>query len=400
MKRLLAVALLLVLPLVAQSPAPTPAAQAPPSASAAATTAQSAAQSAPAATQEDPAEKRFKNIKVLIGVPQSQVLPSMQLIRASLGVECEFCHVPNNFAADDKRSKQTARQMIQMVLDINKNNFNGRTQVTCNTCHRGQENPVAVPVMSSIADSERREAEAKAAAATAQPLPTAAQIVDKYIDALGGAAALQGVQSRVYHGTLQRVKVENPGTPQQKIVNRGESDPLEIDQKANKAVVQVTLPQGQLVNLYDGATAWQISPQGKRTMNATDTAGMAAQADLQRELKLRDRAAHMRVVGKEQVGDHQAYVVGGQAEDGRRERLYFDTQSGLLLRRIAFTVLPVGLDPEQTDYDDYRAVDGVKIPFTMKVSYLDDDRNGTTRKFSDIKINVPVDDAKFAPPAQ
>src|SRR5258707_729326 len=126
---------------------------------------------------------------------------------------------------------------------------------------------------------------------------------------------------------------------------------------------------------------------------------MAAQADLQRELKMRDRAARMRVFPKEQIGDHQVYVVGGQGEDGRRERLYFDTQTGLLRRRVVYTALPVGSSPELTDYDDYRAVDGVKVPFTIKVSALDDDRNGTTRKFSDIKNNVPVDDAKFAPPA-
>jgi Photosynthetic reaction centre cytochrome C subunit len=399
MKRLLVLALLLVLPLIAQNPAPAsgasnPAQGAPTSAS----TASPAAQAAPGANQEDPAEKRFKNVKVLTGVPQSQIIPTMELFRASLGVRCEFCHVAGNFVADDKKEKETARKMIQMVFDINKNNFAGRTQVTCNTCHHGQNNPVAIPVITAIADGERREAEAQAA--RSEPLLTAAQIVDKYIDALGGAAALQAVQSRVYHGTLQRMKIENPGTPQQKIVNRGESDPLEIDQKANKAVMLVTLPQGQMVNLYDGSTAWQISPQGKRPMNPAETARMAAQADLQRELKMRDRAARMRAFGKEQIGDHQAYVVGAQGEDGRRERLYFDAQTGLLLRRIVYTALPVGSSLEQTDYDDYRAVDGVKVPFTMKVTALDDDRNGTTRKFSDIKNNVPVDDAKFAAPTQ
>jgi hypothetical protein len=387
-----AVALLLLTPLFAQNPAPT----APDGAKPTPATQTAAAPPAAATPQEEPAEKRFKNIKVLTGVPQSQVLPYMHFIQSSLGVKCDFCHVGNQFALDEKKEKETARRMIQMVFDINKNNFAGRTDVTCNTCHRGHENPVAIPNFGQDIVGEKERAEAR----SAPPLPTAAEIVDKYILALGGKDALESVKSRVARGTLLRMSVENPGTPQAKAVNRGASLPLEIDQKApNKLAVILQTQQGKMMQVYDGNAAWTGGLSGSRPLSPAETARAAAQADLQRELKMRDRAARMRVFGREQVGDRQAYVVGSQAEDGRRERLFFDVQSGLLLRRIAYTATVFGLDPEQTDFEDYRDVGGVKVPFTVKVTYLDDDHLGTTRKFTEIKNNVPVDDTRFAAPA-
>src|ERR1051326_3656195 len=91
-----------------------------------------------------PAEQVYKNIVELKGIPADQVGPAMQFIAASLGVNCEFCHVQGKFEADDKGAKKTARNMIAMQNMINKNSFGGRTQVTCNTCHRGAARPVAV----------------------------------------------------------------------------------------------------------------------------------------------------------------------------------------------------------------------------------------------------------------
>jgi len=85
----------------------------------------------------DPAEQVFKNIQVLKGTPAYQVVPSMQFIGAALGVECEFCHVRGALDKDDKKPKQTARQMIQMQMAINRDNFKGEREVTCFSCHRG-----------------------------------------------------------------------------------------------------------------------------------------------------------------------------------------------------------------------------------------------------------------------
>ena len=86
--------------------------------------------------------------------------------------------------------------------------------------------------------------------------------------------------------------------------------------------------------------------------------------------------------------------------DGRTERLLFDAETGLLLRRISYTRTMVGVIPEQTDFEDYREVDGVKLPFTIRLATVDAGNPISTRKFDEIKLNPPIDDSKFnAPPS-
>src|SRR5215467_12668468 len=91
------------------------------------------------------AEQVYKNIRVLKGIPANQIIPAMQFVTASLGVECGFCHVENHFEQDDKKPKQTARKMMQMMSAINGNNFDGHREVTCNSCHRGSRTPATIP---------------------------------------------------------------------------------------------------------------------------------------------------------------------------------------------------------------------------------------------------------------
>ena len=94
------------------------------------------AQAGSPSTAPKKAEEQFKNIQTLKGIPADQVIPSMQFITASLGVECDFCHVQGAFDKDDKKPKQTARKMMEMMFAINKENFEGHREVTCYSCHR------------------------------------------------------------------------------------------------------------------------------------------------------------------------------------------------------------------------------------------------------------------------
>ncbi|MGC1685164.1 MAG: c-type cytochrome, partial [Candidatus Acidiferrales bacterium] len=151
-----------------------------------------AAQAAPTQTPKM-AEQVFKNIQVLKGVPADQVIPAMQFIVASLGVECEFCHVRNAFEKDDKDEKVTARKMMQMMFTANKETFEGKREVTCYTCHRGSTDPIGTPV---IPETEPKPG-TEVAAAPSENLPKADQLVDKYSEALGGKDAIQKITSRV-----------------------------------------------------------------------------------------------------------------------------------------------------------------------------------------------------------
>ena len=110
---------------------------------------------APPATPEViKAEARFKNIKAFKGFPSDEVFPAMQFMSAALGVDCEFCHVDREPERDDKKEKEIARKMITMTLAINQNNFGGRVEVTCMSCHRGATHPVSVPIIAAVGPGE------------------------------------------------------------------------------------------------------------------------------------------------------------------------------------------------------------------------------------------------------
>ena len=120
---------------------------------------------APSAPGPKKAEEQFKNIQTLKGIPADQLIPTMQFITASLGVECDFCHVQGAMEKDDKKPKQTARKMMEMMFAINKDSFEGHREVTCYSCHRGSTDPVSTPLVASEdmkeAPPERRSPKAR-----------------------------------------------------------------------------------------------------------------------------------------------------------------------------------------------------------------------------------------------
>src|ERR1700730_7492522 len=111
----------------------------------------------PARGQTDPAkpttfkvkmaEEAYKNVQSLKSIPADQVIASMHFITYSLGVECSFCHLEGAYEKDDKKPKQTARKMMQMMFTINHENFEGKREVTCYSCHRGSAHPRATPII-------------------------------------------------------------------------------------------------------------------------------------------------------------------------------------------------------------------------------------------------------------
>lgn len=81
-----------------------------------------------------------KNLKLL---SPGELMPTMQFFRTSLGVKCSFCHVQGNFASDENPHKDMARTMITMARDLNTKYFDGKSRVTCYTCHRGASEPLS-----------------------------------------------------------------------------------------------------------------------------------------------------------------------------------------------------------------------------------------------------------------
>ena len=352
------------------------------------------------AGKDKTAEQAFKNIQVLQSLPESQLMPVMHFMRSSLGVRCDHCHVAENgkYWMDDKPAKQTARQHIRMTFDLNKASFGGRTVVTCNTCHQGRTKPISIPSVEQGAfpDTTRADPEAK----LAEPLPSVDQLIDKYQQALGGKAAVDKIQTRVTRMSMLRPKLVNSGTPKAAMINRGETWSLEIYQKSpDKFLAIITSPGGIIQQGFNGNAGWIKTPDGQQALSAQDVARMKRQADFSKDFKLKEQYSKMDVAGKEMLGGHEAYVIEALNQDSKTERLFFDAQSGLLLRKVVLTETPLGMDPEVTDFEDYRDVDGVKLPFTVRTSYLDDNHLGTTRNIEEVRHNVMVDDSRFAVPS-
>jgi hypothetical protein len=332
------------------------------------------------------AEEQFKNIQVLKGIPAEQLIPTMQFIAASLGVGCEYCHVHNAFDKDDKKPKQTARKMMDMMFAINKDSFEGHRTVTCNSCHRGSAIPQAVPAVMSDESKEVVIAAPKPPDAKPNAGPTAEQLLDKYLQAAGGAVAIEKVTSRVMKGTMDF---------------GGKSVPIDIYSKTPKERISYAhMPDGDSITAFNGHEGWLASAgrPGVHEMQGSELDAAAMDADLQFALHLKPMFSEMRVQEPEKIGDHETYVVLGTREGKPPIRLYFDQQSGLLLRLVRFGDTALGLLPTQIDYADYRDTDGVKIPYRWTLARPS---GRFTIQLSEVKQNVPVDDSKFVkPPAE
>jgi photosynthetic reaction center cytochrome c subunit len=348
------------------------------------------AQASPTASAPKKAEEQFKNIQTLKGIPADQVIPTMQFIAASLGVECDFCHVQNAFEKDDKKPKQTARKMIEMMYEINADSFDRHREVTCYSCHRGSVKPMAIPVVMTEEPKEMgaRESAAKPSEAKQNSGPTADQILDKYVQSLGGAAAIDKITSRVMKGTIDF---------------GGKSFPIDIYSKdPDKRISFTHMPDGDSVTAFNGQEGWLGTPgRPLREMHGGDIDGAAMDADLHLATHLKQMFSALEVQGNEKIDGHAVSVVVGQREGKPPIRLYFDEQSGLLVRLLRFGDTALGLMPTQIDYADYHDSDGVKVPYRWTLARP----NGRfTIQVSDLKQNVAVDDAKFvkptAPPEQ
>jgi photosynthetic reaction center cytochrome c subunit len=334
---------------------------------------------APAGTKL--AEEEYKNIQALKGIPADQVIPSMQFIAASLGVECEYCHVAHANEKDDKKTKVTARKMINMMMAINKENFEGHREVTCYSCHRGAAKPVGTPIITdeeppAAADEGKKPGEAKAS------LPAVEQLLDKYLAAVGGAEALQKITSRVQKGTLTAFG--------------GQHFPVDVYAKApDKRVSIMHLQGGDSLTAFDGKQGWLSVPGRVHTMSAAENDAARIDADFYLPAHLKMLYQKFSVDSGEKIEGHDTYVIVGSTEGRPPLRLFLDKESGLLLRLIRYAETPLGRNPTQIDYADYRDANGVKVPFRWTLARPG---NRFTVQVEQVQQNVPVDDAKFAPP--
>jgi hypothetical protein len=368
-------------------------------------------------------EQNHQNIQVLKGLPEAQFIPLMNNLNASLGVGCDFCHAPTrdpktgvvhlDFASDAKEEKQTARRMMQMTMGINQTNKIdvGNDPVSCYTCHRGSNHPANVsalplppppmrpggggpggpgpvgppgPPATGAGPQSGPGAPGATPRPTPPPRPSAQQVIDKYIAAVGGRDAVAKVQTRRLKGTRDSL---------------GREAPYEVTLKgADKLLVVAAAQQGgNDMMSYSGASGWLVNAQDHRAMSPAELESLRHTAGIYDLIQLSAATPTMRVTRPERVGERLTDVITNTPSPGVVEKFYFDQETGLLLRRLRLTSTMIGPLPEQWDFSDYRAVEGVQVPFTIVIS-TPTPRANSTRKFTDIKFNAPVDDAQFQMP--
>jgi photosynthetic reaction center cytochrome c subunit len=324
------------------------------------------------------AGQAFKNVQVLKSIPAHQLFPTMQFIASSLGVRCDFCHVRGDFSSDAKHPKLIARKMIEMEFSIDNANFGGRKVVTCYTCHRGSPRPVGVPAVGEAAMNSAPEGGMNAST------PSTDEIISNYIEALGGASALEKITTRVEKGTLTAFG--------------GRHFPITLYAQApDERVSIMQTPRGESITGYNGSEGWMTGGPGPpRMMTADDLAAARLNAEFDLALDLKQLYPHLREARPEQVNGKTAYVLLGLKRGQPPVKLYFDPESGLLVRMESFSETALGPNPTDVDYADYRQVDGIKVPFQWTIA-----RPGGsfTIQVSSIQQNVPIEKSKFAAPA-
>ena len=329
----------------------------------------------------------FKNVQVLKGIPVDQFLGTMGFIAASLSVNCTECHVTRDYSVDTPK-KQKARQMMIMVKTINQANFGGGHRVTCWTCHRSDTEPPETPSLmvqnGTVPDKDPNDVEV-----LDQPIPgapTAEQILDKYIQALGGEERLARITSISAKGTYAGFDTDLGKVPVE-VFAKSPGQSTTIVHRSEKA---------QNITTYDGQHGWIVMtntalPVKPLSGGELDNAQLDAEMFFPAGIKkyLHDWRTGFAPVT---VDDQLTQVVQATAPGGTRVKLFFDSKSGLLLRVTRFANTVLGLNPSQVDYSDYRDLGGVKVPFHWTLTWTD---GRSEFDMTDVQTNVAIDAAKF-----
>jgi photosynthetic reaction center cytochrome c subunit len=343
-------------------------------------------------------EQAFKNVTVLKGIPVDEFMDTMGFIAASTNYNCTDCHVEPKVEGDwsvyavETPRKATARRMILMVQSINRNNFGGARVVTCYTCHRNlQGAPKITPSLreqyGAPPDPDPNEVEITQQVPGA---PSADQIFDKYLQAVGGAQKAAAITSIVFKGTYQGY-----AEPQA---------PVDIYVKApNQRTMIVHTDGGDRTTTCDGSHGWIAAPGSDKpfpviTYSNGDLDAVRLDAVLSFPAGIRQAITKPRV-GSSSIDDKDVVVVQGTANGGRSSiKLYFDKQSGLLVRQVRYADTIIGRVPIEVDYSDYRDVAPaeVKLPFHVITTWTD---GRSDVQLSSAQTNVPIDAAKFNQPS-
>lgn len=345
----------------------------------------------PLAPRAPMADKVFKNVQVLKGVPVDEFMGMMGIFSAAVGRGCNECHEFESSGdwaryADDTPLKQTARRMVLMMRQINRTNFGGRQLVTCYSCHRGTARPKVTPSLGALYAVPPDEPDD--VIDQAPDAPPVDQIFDKYMAAIGGTIRVAALTSYTGRGTYKGY--DDVGT-----------NPLEVYARApNQRLWLWRTPYGDHAMVYDGRDGWITASQAERPvpfelLTGQELDGMRLEVDLTFPTRIKQALTQVRVGFPVSINDRDVQVVQGRTAGGTLATMYFDTETGLLTRLMRYADTPVGRIVTQYDYEDYRPVAGIRIPFKWTRTWLD---GRSVFQLSEVQPNVNVPPDRFARP--
>jgi zinc protease len=244
--------------------------------------------------------------------------------------------------------------------------------------------PTGFAQSASSASSDPKKAPATGASASV-PALTADQILDNYINAIGGREAWKKLTTRISTGTIDVPAMNLSG-----LVTVREKAP-------NRSIFTVNFNGAVFQQGFDGTVAWSADPQnGLREQTGDELAETKRDSDFYHPLDLRQMYSKITVVGTDKLNERDAYVVEASSNDLGTDRIYFDTQNGLVLRIVGQHHTLEGAATFTEDFSDFREVDGIKLPFTV---HQESPGSTFTIKFTEIRHNEAIDDAAFSKPA-
>ncbi len=325
-------------------------------------------------TKVETAGQKFKSIKVLNDMPADQMGKVMNMISASLGVDCKFCHASNDgdYEKEGFEHKDMARKMMKMVFDLNKTQFDGRPEINCNSCHNGKSHPQPSFPLTTAKPAEERPKQPDVK-------PTVDEILAKYEATLGGKERIAKVTSR----SIKATRLEPDGKT---------TEPEEIFQKGSKIAVNTIYGNYVVSEIFDGKEFVKLGDKSKIDLKSDELEQGKREAQLFANPYLKTIFATLEFRFLDRIDGRDVYMVLGTTADKKRERLYFDAATGLLVRRVASSPTVFGNHVLQVDYQDYKDFGGVKLPVTVKFAMP---QIQWVRKIADVKINPVIEDPKF-----
>lgn len=331
---------------------------------------------APLIAQDPPIGETRPNVRVLKNLRESELFLAMNFVADSLGVHCDHCHVKDGakwmWADESKPAKAKGREMMAMVATLNQSHFGGASRVTCYTCHRGSLDVARLVPLPPAEVAERTGQR------PAETLPTAQQVLGRYLTAIGAPRDGAGVRGVRIAGAIERTE--------------GRRDTFELRmQGEEQAQLRITRAEGVVEFILAGQSASMRAQDKVTELTPSDREALERSLAMYAPVKVRESVQQMKVAGTEVIDGRKTYVVHVHTAGVLRRKLYFDVASGLLLRNISIRETAFVPLLEQFDFSDYRDAGGVKVPFVIRTSDVAP-YDTATRRISKVEFESGADE--------